>query len=235
MLYVAFCPSKIVASHFHFYYWSPSAKPTVKVLARTLLSRLSAAMIKLGKLECTSLDVLYRRQRRSCIWWNPLSLFLSASWKNVREKNAARSHACLEDLRQKGSSNLDPSEVKESKILPRSLAVRQCRVYWYACIICTHLLDPGESSVRRALIIGSGWPNCFALDSSFLVLDNLSRILAKILYNWRWRSIIWAYMWLMTPKCILKCQFQVLLKSHQKIQSQNLTITCTHAIYIYIS
>lgn len=144
------------------------------IFTRTLLSRLSIAMIKL---KCTSLDVLYR-WRRSCIWWNFLSLFLSASRKNVREKNT-RSHACLEDLRQKGSSNLDPSEVKESKILPRSLAVHQCRVSWYACIICTHLLEPGESSVRRVLIIGSGWPNCFALDSSFLVLDNLSRILAK--------------------------------------------------------
>lgn len=32
MLYVAFCPSKIVASHFHFYYWSPSAKPTLSFL-----------------------------------------------------------------------------------------------------------------------------------------------------------------------------------------------------------
>lgn len=189
-----------------------------RYVPRTLFSELSAAMIKTQ--VYVSRCAFLRRRRRSCIWWNPLSRFLSASRKNVCEKNAARSHACLENLRQKRFSNLDLSEVKRigdsSAFIGRS-SMLDVLVAWYACIICTHVLNPGESSVRRVLIIGSGWPNCFALDSSFLVLDNLSRILAKILYDWRWPSIIWAYMWLMTPKCILKCQFEVSLEFHQKI------------------
>lgn len=100
------------------------------------------------------------------------------------------------------------------------------RVHWpfvnAGCIgiraLYVHIYWTPEKAQFSVLIIGSGWPNCVALDSSFLVLDNLSRILAKILYNWRWRSIIRAYIWLMTPKCILKCQFEVSLESHQ-IQS----------------
>lgn len=155
------------------------------VLANVTFRTISRCDQTCGKLEL-SLGVLYHR-RRSCIRRNSLFFSLSEPEKCLREKGSEIPRSAPGKILRQPQPRV---RSKESKILPRSLAVRQCRVHGSsmpvrACIIlCIHIWWTSEKA-RRVLIIGSGWPNCLALDSSFLVLDNLSRILAKILNDWR--------------------------------------------------